>query len=78
MARAQLDVIQYFVPAQKGPEEPPPPDPRRTAVVGFVVIVLLVIAGLFLTHVLRNVSRVQDCVMQGRTNCAPVDSNSGH
>jgi hypothetical protein len=70
-------VIQYFVPAQKGPEEPPPPDPRRTAVVGFVVIVLLVIAGLFLTHVLRNVSGVQDCVMQGRTNCAPVDSNSG-
>jgi len=46
-------------------------------VIGFVVIVLLVIAGLFLTHVLGNVSHVQDCVMQGRTNCAPVDSNSG-
>jgi hypothetical protein len=62
---------------QKGPEEPPPPNPRRTAVIGFVVIALLVIAGLFLTHALRNVSHVQDCVMQGRTNCAPVDSNSG-
>jgi hypothetical protein len=70
-------VIQYFVSAQKGPEEPPPPNPRRTAVIGFVVIVLLVIAGLFLTHVLSDVSRTQDCVMQGRTNCAPVDSNTG-
>jgi hypothetical protein len=68
-------VIQYFVPAQKKPEEPPPPDPRRAALIGFVVIVVLVIAGLFFTHVLRDMSRVQDCVMQGRTNCAPVDSS---
>ncbi|HWJ33714.1 MAG TPA: hypothetical protein VNR70_00520 [Steroidobacteraceae bacterium] len=65
-------MIQYFVPVQK-PDEPPPPDSRRTALLGFVVIVLLVIAGLFLTHVLRERSRIQDCVMQGRTNCAPID-----
>jgi hypothetical protein len=35
---------------------------------------LLVLAGLFVEHVLRDSSRLQDCVMQGRTNCAPVDS----
>jgi hypothetical protein len=70
-----IHVIHYFVPAQKGPDEPPPPDPRRTAMIGFVVILLLVAIGLFLTHVLRNMSHLQDCVMQGRTNCAPVDSN---
>jgi hypothetical protein len=68
-------VIQYFAPARKQPDERPPPDPRRTAMIGFVVIVLLIIAGLFLTHVLHDTSRVQDCVMQGRTNCASVDSN---
>ena len=39
---------------------------------GLIVIVLLVIVGLFLIHVLRDMSRVQDCVMQGRTNCAPI------
>ena len=69
-------MTRYFVPAQKGPDEPPP-DPRRTAVIGFVVILLLIAVGMFLTHVLRDMSRVQDCVMQGRTNCAPVDSNPG-
>lgn len=65
-------MVQYFVPEKK-PDEPPPPDPRRTAVIGLIVIVLLVIAGLFFTHVLRDTSRIQDCVMQGRTNCAPVE-----
>jgi hypothetical protein len=73
-ARNQVSMI-HFVPMRKRPEEPPP-HPRRPAMIGFVVIVLLVIVGLFLTHVLRDMSRVQDCVMQGRTNCAPVDPRS--
>jgi hypothetical protein len=67
-------VTQYFVPNDK-PEDPRPPEPRRAAVIGFVVIVLLVALGLFLIHVLRDMSRIQDCAMQGRTNCAP-DSSS--
>jgi hypothetical protein len=53
---------------QKQPDEPPP-DPRRAVLIGFIVIALLVIAGLFLTHGLRNMSKIQDCVLQGRTNC---------
>jgi hypothetical protein len=67
-------VIQHFAPAPKKPDGPPP-DPRRTTVIGFIVIALLVIAGLFLTHALRNMSNVQDCVMQGRTNCAGIDAS---
>jgi len=39
---------------------------------GLIVIVLLVIVGLFLIHVLRDMSKIQDCAMQGRTNCAPI------
>ena len=74
-ARAQVSVVQYFVHTKK-PADPRPPDPRRTAVIGLIVIVLLVIAGLFLTHALRDMSRLQDCVMQGRTNCAPIESSS--
>jgi hypothetical protein len=38
-----------------------------------VVAVLLVLGGLFLVHELRKMSNIQDCVMQGRTNCSPVD-----
>jgi hypothetical protein len=69
--------IRQFAPVQKKPDDPQPRDPRRAALAGFIIIVLLVIAGLFLTHVLRNLSSIQDCVMQGRTNCAPLDSTSG-
>jgi hypothetical protein len=31
-----------------------------------------VLGGLWLSHRLRSVSNLQDCVMSGRTNCAPV------
>jgi hypothetical protein len=50
------------------------PDGRRKALIGLGVVVLLVVVGWLLFHVLRNVSRVQDCVMSGRTNCAPIEA----
>jgi hypothetical protein len=45
---------------------------RRGALIALVVILLLVIAGLWLGRTLHGVSRLQDCVMAGRTNCAPL------
>jgi hypothetical protein len=57
------------------PEGPRDPDSRRGAVIGLIVTVVLVLLGLFLAHVLRNMSRLQDCVMSGRTNCAPIDAS---
>ena len=68
-------MARYFVPVQK-PEDPRPPDPRRAALIGFVVLALLIIAGLYLVHVLGDASRIQDCVMQGRSNCAPIDTDA--
>jgi hypothetical protein len=53
------------------------PDPRRAAVAGLIVTVLLVLTGVFLVHVLSRTSKLQDCVMSGRTNCAPIDSPVG-
>ena len=64
--------MQRFAPTQNNPGGPQPPDPRRPAAIGLIVVVLLVIGGLFLIHVLRDTSKIQDCVMQGRTNCAPI------
>jgi hypothetical protein len=64
--------MQRLAPSQPNPGGPRPPDPRRAAAIGLIVIVLLVIGGLFLIHVLRDMSKIQDCVMQGRTNCAPI------
>jgi hypothetical protein len=56
---------------------PRAPDPRRAALIGLVVTLLLIIGGWWLTHVLNRAAKLQDCVMSGRTNCAPVDA-TGH
>jgi hypothetical protein len=44
----------------------------RQLIAAVVVIALLVLAGLWLTGVLRSTSNIQDCVQSGRTNCAPI------
>jgi hypothetical protein len=54
------------------PREPRPPDPRRAALLGMLVALLLVVAGLILVKKLGDSGRLQDCVMSGRTNCAPI------
>jgi hypothetical protein len=45
---------------------------RRGPLIGLVVIVVIVLGGLWLTHVIHGSSAIQDCVMSGRTNCAPI------
>ncbi|MBV8800621.1 MAG: hypothetical protein JO208_12540 [Alphaproteobacteria bacterium] len=52
----------------------PPRDSRRAGIWGLAVAIILICAALFLIHVLRNMGRVQDCVMSGRTNCAPIET----
>jgi hypothetical protein len=47
---------------------------QRGVLIGLVICLLLVAGGLFLVYELKKMSDVQDCVMQGRINCAPVDS----
>ena len=37
-----------------------------------LIIAALVLGGLFLVHVLRNAAQLQDCILSGRTNCAPI------
>lgn len=52
---------------------------QRAALIGLAICLLLVLGGLFLVYELKKMSDVQDCVMQGRTNCAPVDlADSGN
>jgi hypothetical protein len=58
---------------EPAPPDAPTPDPRRRAVIGLVVVIALVVGGLLLVRVLQSMSRIQDCAMSGRTNCAPID-----
>ncbi|MCW3474262.1 hypothetical protein [Limobrevibacterium gyesilva] len=47
-------------------EEPPS---RRGALIAMLVILVIIACGLWLSGMLGSVSRIQDCVMSGRTNC---------
>ena len=44
---------------------------HRAAIVGLIVCLVLVLGGLFLVYKLKAMSAIQDCAMEGRTNCAP-------
>ncbi len=59
------------------PEMSPVPDSRRTAAACLIITLLLVLGGVFLVHVLDRTGKLQDCVMSGRTNCAPISSSAG-
>jgi hypothetical protein len=41
---------------------------------GLAFVLVLVIVGLFLVRVLKKQSELEDCLMSGRTNCAPIES----
>ena len=62
------------VKAPNRPAEDPHDDepPRRGALIALIVVVVLVVGGIWLSRTLHSVSRIQDCAMAGRTNCAPV------
>jgi hypothetical protein len=46
---------------------------RTNASMGLIVILLLAIAGVLLVRELREKSRIEDCLMQGRRNCVPIE-----
>ena len=53
------------------PEEPG--DNRPGAVAGLVVAALLLAIGIWLARELTAASKMQDCVMSGRTNCNVIE-----
>ena len=57
---------------QTGTNEPEEPPSRRGPLVALAVIVALVFGSLYVAHILSGASRIQDCVMAGRRNCAPI------
>jgi hypothetical protein len=46
---------------------------RSAALIGLIIILALAIAGVWLVRELREKSRLEDCLMSGRTNCAPIE-----
>jgi len=46
---------------------------RSSALIGLIIVLALAIAGVVLIRELRERSRLEDCLMSGRTNCAPIE-----
>ena len=47
---------------------------RSPAVLGLIVVLILVGAGYFLVTALRQNATLEDCLMSGRRNCAPIEA----
>lgn len=48
------------------------PPSRRGALIALLVVAAIVAGGFWLSQTLHGTGRIQDCVMAGRTNCAPL------
>jgi hypothetical protein len=49
---------------------------QRRSLIALGVVVLLFVIGWLLAHELYADGKLEDCMMSGRTNCAPLDTSS--
>jgi hypothetical protein len=50
----------------------PPEGPRRGPLVALIFVAVLIAGGIWLVQVLREKSRLEDCLISGRRDCAPI------
>ena len=48
-------------------------DNRLGALAGLVIVIVLLAVGIWLARDLSAASKLQDCVMSGRTNCNTIE-----
>ncbi len=49
---------------------------QRRSMIALGVVVVLFVVGWILARELYANGKIEDCVMSGRTNCVPIDSQS--
>jgi hypothetical protein len=57
----------------RGADEHDDASRRTAALMGFIVILVLAIAGVILVRELDKKASLEDCLMSGRRNCAPIE-----
>jgi hypothetical protein len=55
-------------------DEPDQGGNRNGAVAGLAIAVVLLVVGVWLAHELTAASKMQDCLMSGRTNCNTIET----
>ena len=55
------------------PEPEDQGDSRRGAIAGLIIAGVLLAVGIWLARDLTAASKLQDCVMSGRTNCNVIE-----
>jgi hypothetical protein len=54
-------------------DEPEQGGNRRPAIAGLAIAAVLLVVGLWLAHELTAASKMQDCLMSGRSNCNVIE-----
>jgi hypothetical protein len=63
-----------IVSRPQNPDDPDDEADRTTTNIFLVVVFVLVVGGgVWLVNALVDQRKIQDCVAQGRRNCAPID-----
>jgi hypothetical protein len=57
-------------------DDRPDPDSRRPALIGLALMLALVVGVYFLVTALQRNAAIEDCLMAGRRNCAPIEPSS--
>ena len=62
---------------RRGPHEDGEDEQGRSLMnlAALVFVILLVIGGVWIAKVMQRHARLEDCLMSGRTNCAPIDTS---
>jgi len=47
-------------------------------VIAIVIVAVLVSAGVWIADTIADMEKDQDCVLQGRANCAPIEAPAPH
>lgn len=61
-------------PTRQGPRRKN--DGQRRSLIALGVVVLLFLVGWILAREIYANDKVEDCVLSGRTNCMPIDTQS--
>jgi hypothetical protein len=64
---------QEITRAMTDPDQHQEPENRNGAIAGLVIAIVLLAVGVWLARDLTAASKLQDCVMSGRTNCNVIE-----